>query len=209
MTTVSQLLIADGLHFEYGYIMRSSALSFSTTWSALISSVFNFNDIIQDAEYINTAEEAWKEAVEIAKSSEGWKEEKFDKKSVGGDYCRDLPNMTLTLAGRHRGESQERKGKEDLQVQGQDRDAGQALDRGHEWHWQGLRVEQDPDRGQGVEGPQWQLCHLLPGELWVRGPGYLHYIYHGNLVTINNPNIWLKPFSSHSLDAEVSRKWLQ
>ena len=36
----------------------------------------------KDAEYIKIAEEAWEEAVEIAKSSEGWKEEKNDKKTV-------------------------------------------------------------------------------------------------------------------------------
>ena len=36
----------------------------------------------QDTEYIKIAEEAWKEAIEIAKSDEGWKEEKTDKKTV-------------------------------------------------------------------------------------------------------------------------------
>ena len=41
----------------------------------------------QDAEYIKIAEEAWEEAVEIAKSSEGWKEEKNDKKTVRFISC--------------------------------------------------------------------------------------------------------------------------
>jgi len=33
-----------------------------------------------DAEYIKIAEEAWQEALDIAKSTDGWKEEKSDKK---------------------------------------------------------------------------------------------------------------------------------
>ena len=37
----------------------------------------------QDSEYIKTTEEAWQEAIDIAKSEEGWKEEKSDKKTVG------------------------------------------------------------------------------------------------------------------------------
>ena len=37
---------------------------------------------IQDSEYIKTAEEAWNEAVELADSTDGWKEEKKDKANV-------------------------------------------------------------------------------------------------------------------------------
>ena len=39
----------------------------------------------QDSEYIKTAEEAWQEAIDIAQSEEGWKEEKSDKNTVGWD----------------------------------------------------------------------------------------------------------------------------
>ena len=40
------------------------------------------NVILQDAEYIKLAGDAWEEAVEIAKSKDGWKEERSDKKTV-------------------------------------------------------------------------------------------------------------------------------
>ena len=40
---------------------------------------------IQDSEYVKLAEEAWKEALEIARSSDEWKEEKKDKKKQPGD----------------------------------------------------------------------------------------------------------------------------
>ena len=43
-----------------------------------------------DAEYIKIAEEAWQEALEIAKSTEGWKEEKKDKKT--GDIVESKKN---------------------------------------------------------------------------------------------------------------------
>jgi len=43
-----------------------------------------------DAEYIKIAEEAWEEAVEIVKSSDGWKEEKNDKKT--GDIVQSRKN---------------------------------------------------------------------------------------------------------------------
>ena len=36
----------------------------------------------QDSDYVKLAEEAWKEALEIAKSSDEWKEEKKDKTTV-------------------------------------------------------------------------------------------------------------------------------
>ena len=38
--------------------------------------------ILQDAEYIKLAGDAWEEAVEIARSKDGWKEERSDKKTV-------------------------------------------------------------------------------------------------------------------------------
>ena len=38
--------------------------------------------ILQDSEYIKLAGDAWEEAVEIAKSKDGWKEERSDKKTV-------------------------------------------------------------------------------------------------------------------------------
>ena len=38
--------------------------------------------ILQDSEYVKLAEDAWKEAVEIARSSDDWKEEKKDKNTV-------------------------------------------------------------------------------------------------------------------------------
>ena len=37
---------------------------------------------MQDSEYVKLAEEAWKEALEIARSSDDWKEEKNDKNTV-------------------------------------------------------------------------------------------------------------------------------
>ena len=37
---------------------------------------------MQDSEYVKLAEEAWKEALEIARSSDEWKEEKKDKNTV-------------------------------------------------------------------------------------------------------------------------------
>merc|ERR1711875_214846 len=43
-----------------------------------------------DAEYIKLAGEAWEEAVEIAKSEDGWKEEKNDKKT--GDTVESKKN---------------------------------------------------------------------------------------------------------------------
>ena len=36
----------------------------------------------QDSDYVKLAEKAWKEAVEIARSSDEWKEEKKDKTTV-------------------------------------------------------------------------------------------------------------------------------
>ena len=57
----------------------------------------------QDSEYIKTTEEAWQEAIDIAKSEEGWKEEKSDKKTVGWDIS--VPMFSLLFEGRHRGES--------------------------------------------------------------------------------------------------------
>ena len=41
----------------------------------IIENLIYFSSL-QDSEYIKIAEEAWEEAVEIAKASEGWKEEK-------------------------------------------------------------------------------------------------------------------------------------
>merc|ERR1712106_192138 len=43
-----------------------------------------------DAEYIKTAEDAWLEAIEIAKSEDGWKEEKSNKKN--GDLVESKKN---------------------------------------------------------------------------------------------------------------------
>jgi len=43
-----------------------------------------------DAEYVKMAGEAWEEAVEIAKSEDGWKEEKKDKKT--GDLVQSRKN---------------------------------------------------------------------------------------------------------------------
>ena len=40
------------------------------------------NGMLQDDEYIKLAGDAWEEAVEIAKSKDGWKEERSDKKTV-------------------------------------------------------------------------------------------------------------------------------
>ena len=40
---------------------------------------------MQDSEYVKLAEEAWKEALEIARSSDEWKEEKNDKTTVSQD----------------------------------------------------------------------------------------------------------------------------
>ena len=37
---------------------------------------------MQDSEYVKLADEAWKEALEIARSSADWKEEKNDKNTV-------------------------------------------------------------------------------------------------------------------------------
>ena len=37
---------------------------------------------MQDSEYVKLADEAWKEALEIARSSDDWKEEKNDKNTV-------------------------------------------------------------------------------------------------------------------------------
>merc|ERR1711874_21921 len=43
-----------------------------------------------DSEYIKTTEEAWQEAIDIAKSEDGWKEEKSDKKT--GDIVESRKN---------------------------------------------------------------------------------------------------------------------
>ena len=49
------------------------------------------------------ASEAWQEAVEIAKSSEGWTEEKKNKDTVRGD---NLTNLVIhDFSGRSGGES--------------------------------------------------------------------------------------------------------
>ena len=39
--------------------------------------------MLQDAEYVKIADKAWHEALEIAKSKDGWKVEKDDKELVG------------------------------------------------------------------------------------------------------------------------------
>ena len=44
----------------------------------------------QDAEYITQVAAAWDEAVELADSTEGWKEEKSDKKTVKCCVCRAM-----------------------------------------------------------------------------------------------------------------------
>ena len=41
-----------------------------------------FSDMLQDGEYVKTADKAWHDALEIAKSKEGWKVEKEDKELV-------------------------------------------------------------------------------------------------------------------------------
>ena len=51
--------------------------------------------IFQDAEYIKVAGAAWEEAVEIAKSEDGWREEKSDKKMVNYYLTNSLPYFTL------------------------------------------------------------------------------------------------------------------
>ena len=48
--------------------------------------------IFQDAEYIKVAGAAWEEAEKIAKSEDGWREEKSDKKRVS---ITSLPYFTL------------------------------------------------------------------------------------------------------------------
>ena len=61
-------------------------VSVNMTVSQLIFYIFFItkpNISHQDSEYIKTTEEAWQEAIDIAKSEEGWKEEKSDKKTVG------------------------------------------------------------------------------------------------------------------------------
>ena len=47
----------------------------------------------EDSEYIKTTEEAWQEAIDIARSEDGWKEEKSDKKTVG----LDISDLKLTV----------------------------------------------------------------------------------------------------------------
>ena len=44
----------------------------------------------QDAEYMKQASEAWEEAIKIAESTAGWKEEKNDKKT--GDIVESTKN---------------------------------------------------------------------------------------------------------------------
>merc|ERR1711953_49705 len=50
------------------------------------------NMTLQDSEYVKLAEEAWKEAVEIARSSDEWKEEKKDKTT--GDIVESRKNSS-------------------------------------------------------------------------------------------------------------------
>ena len=40
----------------------------------------------QDSEYVKIADEAWQEALEIARSTEDWKEEKNNKDTVSVKY---------------------------------------------------------------------------------------------------------------------------
>ena len=47
----------------------------------------------EDSDYIKTAEEAWQEAIDIAQSEEGWKEEKSDKNTVGWDVLVLKPSI--------------------------------------------------------------------------------------------------------------------
>ena len=55
----------------------------SVSQESVISRISIFHKMtIQDSEYVKLAEEAWKEALEIARSSDEWKEEKKDKNTV-------------------------------------------------------------------------------------------------------------------------------
>ena len=52
---------------------------------------------MQDSEYVQLAEEAWKEALEIARSSDEWKEEKKDKKTVSSGAVAFILSFTKLL----------------------------------------------------------------------------------------------------------------
>ena len=52
---------------------------------------------IQDSEYVKLAEEAWKEALEIARSSDEWKEEKKDKNTVSHQAIAFIASLTFPI----------------------------------------------------------------------------------------------------------------
>ena len=105
-----------------------------------------------DAHLVSQAEKVFKEAIQIASNSDGWKLEKEDKvNQVTVEMKKNAEGRKIYLCKVKTSSIVFHEWKKNYCFPGQDQHAGQAADQAHQWHGQHLLLEQD---SQEVGGPQ-------------------------------------------------------